>query len=295
MRERRRRPGSRRAGRVLGLNARNLLYIQRLNHRRHFPLADDKVRTKEILTQHGVPVPETLAILSTMAEVSRAAELLRGAGEFVVKPARGRQGGGVLVFTGSEGEMFRTAGGALMSWDDLRTAMGDILFGVHSYGEADVVLVERRIHPHPRLSFAGVPGLPDVRIIMLLGRPVMAMLRVPTRASGGRANLHKGALGIAVRMADGTAFRAEVQRQVHTLHPDNGAPLSGFRLPCWVELLDIARRAAACLPLAYLGVDLAVTSEGTPLVMEVNARPGLEIQNVNGRGLRGLLAWTERS
>ena len=275
-----------RARRVMGINARNLLYVHHYNARRHFPLADDKVLTKEALKAADVPVPETLAVLSNLLEVSHARSLLEEAGEFVIKPARGRQGGGILIIAGHAGGNFLRSGGTAVPWEDLRRAMGDILFGVHSVGQADRVLVERRIRPHPGLGGLAELGLPDIRVILLHGKPAMSMMRVPTRESGGRANLHQGAVGVGLRLSDGKAFRAILRREPVEIHPDNGAPLTGFCLPLWRETLDVARRAARALPLPYLGVDVVLAVETGPLIMEVNVRPGLEIQNVNGRGLR---------
>lgn len=276
----------RRARHVLGMNARNLLYVHGLNPRHHFPLADDKVLTKDALFAAGVPTPITLMELANLLEVTRAHAALEEAGEFVVKPARGRQGGGILVITGRDGDRFRTADGTFLSWPDLRRAMGDILFGVHSFGQSDRVLVERRIRAHPDLGPLGALGLPDVRIILLHGRPAMAMMRVPTCASRGRANLHQGAAGVALRLRDGAALRCVLEGEPATHHPDNGAPLTGFRLPLWEGVVDVARRAAAALPLPYLGVDVVLDAAGGPMVMEVNVRPGLQIQVVNGLGLR---------
>ena len=42
-------------------------------------------------------------------------------------------------------------------------------------------------------------------------------------------------------------------------------------------------------PLGYLGVDLVVDAKLGPQVLEINVRPGLEIQNVNAMGLRLVL------
>lgn len=284
----------RRARRVLGLNARNLLYVQTLNERRNFPLADDKVRTKELFSRAGVPAPRTLAILSTQIEVARARVMLEQAGSFVIKPARGRRGGGVVVITGCGAGTFVTAGGSQVTWDDLRRQMADILFGVHSTGRRDRVLVESRVLAHPELAALAGTGLPDVRVILLRGEPVMAMMRVPTRASSGRANLHQGAAGVALRMSDGLATRCLLKGRPAASHPDTGRPLTGFHVPMWTEVIDVARRAAACLPLPYLGVDVVIAREEGALAMEANLRPGLEIQNVNRRGLRARLTVLER-
>jgi alpha-L-glutamate ligase-like protein len=252
-------------------------------------LADDKVRTKRVLEIVGIPTPTTLAVLETLTEVTAARDLLEETGEFVLKPARGRQGRGILVVVGREAGEFLTLGGERYSWDALRGAMGNILFAVHSVGSADTVLVERRVRPLAAIrEFAG-SGLPDVRIILLHGVPAMAMMRVATRASGGRANLHCGALGVALRLDDGLAFRCVADGAPVEHHPDTGLPMTGFRIPYWDGLLETARRTARAIPLPYLGVDLTLDETAGPMVMEVNVRPGLEIQNVNGRGLRRTL------
>jgi alpha-L-glutamate ligase-like protein len=286
MRNRRRVSLWRRARRVLGLNARNLLYVHSLNPRRHFPLADDKIQMKAALAAASIPFPPTLAVMANLAQVTRAQGLLDSRPDFVIKPARGRQGGGILVVTGREGTDYRLAGGRRLGWDSLRQHMGDILFGVHSVGHADRVLVEERVRAPAALGALAAEGLPDVRIILLRARPALAMMRIPTRASEGRANLHQGAPGVALRLSDGYAYRATIRGAVAPLHPDSGASLTGFTLPGWPEIIDLARRAAAALPLPYLGVDIVLDEHSGPLVMEVNVRPGLEIQNVNRRGLR---------
>lgn len=279
----------RRSRRVLGLNARNLLYVYQLNPRRHFPLADNKIRTKRALLKAGVPAPASLALMTGLAEVSRAKDFLIRTREFVVKPAQGRQGSGIVVITGHDGERFVGPGGRRLTWEDLKRCMGDILFGVHSVGHSDTVLVEKRLRPHAAYGGLAEYGLPDVRVILLHAAPAMAMMRVPTRDSGGRANLHQGAVGLALRLSDGLAFRASIRGTVVSTHPDNGHRLTGFHLDLWDEIVALARRAAACLPLPFLGVDIVLDEEDGPVVMEVNVRPGLEIQNVNGVGLRGRL------
>ena len=279
---------------MLGINARNLLYVHGLNPRRHFPLADDKIRTKQTLVSAGVPVPASLAVLSNVSEVTQARSLLSSSGGFVIKPARGRRGGGILVIASTEAELFIGPGGAPISWEDLRCAMGDILFGVHSFGRDDRVLVERRITAHPGLGALASQGLPDIRVILLRGEPVMAMMRVPTKRSGGRANLHQGALGVGLRLEDGMAMRCVREGESVSSHPDTGAPVTGYGIPLWADVIGVASRAALALPLPYLGVDVVLAEAEGPLVMEVNVRPGLEIQNVNGRGLRNDLEKTAR-
>ena len=171
--------------------------------------------------------------------------------------------------------------------------LADIVFGVHSNQLEDRAFVERRVAPHPLFAALWADGLCDVRIITLRTRPILAMIRVPTAESGGRANLHQGGLGIAVDLGSGRTSRALHRGRTVTHHPESGAPLLGLEVPAWPAVLETARRAAAAVPLGYLGVDVVVDEEAGPLVLEINARPGLEIQNVVGVGLAEALRAAE--
>lgn len=280
-----------RAEHVLGLNARNRMLVKRYNERRHYPLADDKLRTKEILEAHGVPVPRTLDVFANLVEAAAAGPRLRHLRDFVVKPASGRAGLGILVLTRpSTVSGWCDASGRLWSPEAVGRWVSNIIFGNYAHGLSDRALIEVRLEPLPLLQDAPLFGLPDIRVITLRGVPIMSMLRLPTQRSHGKANLHQGAIGVGVDLHDGRMRRATYRGQRIDTHPDSGAALVGRRLPCWSEVLDVARRAAAALPLGYLGIDVAIDAHLGPVVLEANVRPGLEIQNANGRGLRQALA-----
>ena len=113
----------------------------------------------------------------------------------------------------------------------------------------------------------------------------MSMMRVPTDASDGKANLHQGAMGVSVSLADGRTGPGVYRGQQVTRHPDTDALVSGQVLPFWSQLLEHARAAARAMPLKYVGVDLVIDAALGPLMLEVNARPGLQIQVINDTGL----------
>jgi alpha-L-glutamate ligase-like protein len=113
----------------------------------------------------------------------------------------------------------------------------------------------------------------------------MAMLRLPTRRSGGRANLHQGAIGAGVDLVSGITTRAVFCNRLAERHPDTGEPVVGIQVPRWTEVLDIARRVSQAVGLGYLGVDIVIDGRRGPLLLEANARPGLAIQIANGIGL----------
>lgn len=280
---------------VYGINRRNLGLVYPNNQRRDYPCADDKLLAKELFQAAGVPVPETLAICDALFRVPEVVEAVRGRSRFVVKPASGAGGGGILVVGEwvPAREAWRRAGGGELTPAQLARHLADVVFGVHSNQLEDRAFVEARVEPHPVFAALWADGLCDVRVIVMRGRPVMSMIRVPTAESGGRANLHQGGLGIAVELETGRTFRAVHRGAEVARHPESGAPLVGLALPAWPDVLDVARRAARAVPLGYVGVDVVVDRDRGPLVLEINARPGLEIQNVNGAGLGAALSRAE--
>lgn len=154
---------------------------------------------------------------------------------------------------------------------------------------ADAALMEPLIHSHPEMDRLSYQGLPDVRVICIREKPVLAMLRLPTQASGGRANLHQKATGAAVDLDTGTVQRAWCKGTALTEHPDTGHRLVDAQVPHWETILDAAGRCADATGLNYLGADIVIDRDRGPLILEVNARPGLQIQNVTGRGLLEVL------
>jgi alpha-L-glutamate ligase-like protein len=113
----------------------------------------------------------------------------------------------------------------------------------------------------------------------------MAMVRLPTRASDGKANLHQGAVGAGVDIALGETLTGVLKNDVVDDHPDTGALIAGLRIPQWDFILESAARGYEVTGLGYLGVDMVIDADRGPLMLEMNARPGLNIQIANGTGL----------
>lgn len=288
----------RRAG-VLGINQRNTHLTLPLNPRRRYPLVDDKALTKELCQQHGIPVPALYAVIERFGAVKHLDRLAADRPEFVIKPARGAGGRGVLVIQQHDGRTFVRSTGDVLTLADVRYHASTILSGLHSLGGLpDRVIIEQRIRPHPVFAPVSVGGTPDVRIIVYDGRPVMAMMRLPTHESSGRANLHQGAVGVGINMATGVTTHAVCHDRPIARHPDTDAPLRGLAVPAWSRQLAIAMRLADVVSLGYIGVDLVIDPDVGPVVLEANARPGLAIQIANRWGLlhslRERLAGRER-
>jgi alpha-L-glutamate ligase-like protein len=271
---------------VLGMNRRNAAYVLDHNPRARFPLVDDKLRMHDLCRRIGVPTPAVYAAVTSYGELGRLPGLLGDRGDFVVKPNRGSAGRGVLVLTGRAGAGYRRHNGEVLSPAALRQHLSDTLSGMYSLGgHPDAALIQQRVRLHPAFAAVTHKGIPDVRVILFRGEPAMAMLRLPTRQSGGRANLHQGGIGTGVDLATGVTHHAVQRDRLVERHPDTGRPVVGLRVPCWDAVLAMSRRVASAVGLGYLGVDVVVDADQGPLLLEANARPGLAIQIANGQGL----------
>lgn len=269
---------------VLAINRRNLEYVYPHNPRASYELADNKVRTKEVMRAAGVSVPETYRVYGKVYQLIRLQQDLEAYTDFVIKPARGRAGGGILVITGREQGDWLTLDGVRLNKADLQKHISDIIFGIYSFDLSDQAIVEQRIEQHSGMDALSPIGMADVRVVMFQDRPAMAMTRVPTRLSGGKANLHLGAVGVGIDMASGSTVHADYEGREISAHPDTGTDLVGIAIPHWEPLLEMSVQAAVAVPLKYLGVDIVVTQNG-PILLEINARAGLNIQNANSSGL----------
>lgn len=279
-------PSELREAGILGINQRNLAFIQESNPRELYPRVDDKTITKEICHTAGIPVPETYCVIRRNGDIPRFLDLIGDRSEFVVKPSTGAAGRGIVVIAQRKGSDFETPSGRVVTWADLRYHLSTILSGLYSLGgQSDKAIVEQRIIVHPDLERISVGGTPDVRIILYRRVPVMAMVRLPTRQSQGRANLHQGAAAAAVHLVSGRTFGGVLKNRLISRHPDTGELIGGLEIPGWQDLLAAAMKLSDALEMGYIGVDFVIDAEVGPVVLEANARPGLAIQVAHRMGL----------
>jgi alpha-L-glutamate ligase-like protein len=244
------------------------------NPRAHYRIVDEKLATKALAHAAGVPCPQTYAAVTSFGDLGRVLDpVLAAHHTFVIKPNRGAAGRGVLVLErGAHGD-WRRASGTPVSLLDMRFHLTSILSGLYSLSELpDHAILEQRIFPHPFFKDITWQGTPDLRIILYHTIPVMAMMRLPTRQSDGRANLHQGAVGLGVAIARGETRSGVCRSRRVTLHPDTGAPLHGLHVPDWQRALDMSRTLAQRIPLKYIGVDLMLDAVHGPMMIEANAR-----------------------
>ena len=279
---------------VIGINRRNADYVLVYNRRRYYPLVDDKLQTKLIAEKAGIPIPPLYGKIEFPHEARRLPEIVERHRDFVIKPAQGSGGDGILVVVGRTGNLYRLADGDHMSDDDMVYHVNTILAGTFSLGgQGDRALIEHRINSDPLFDAISYRGVPDIRIVSLLGVPVMAMLRLPTRMSRGKANLHQGAIGVGISIDEGKTLTAVWRNGVIEVHPDTEVPVMGLQIPNWGSLLEMAARAYELTHLGYQGIDIVLDREKGPLMLELNARPGLNIQIANREGLGHRLALVE--
>lgn len=286
---------------VLGMNTRNVSFTRPANSRKARRIADSKLRTKRYLKAAGLPVPKTFAVIHDLDEL-KSFDWEKLPKSFVLKPNRGTHGQGILLVYGKSRSNNHWIGteGKRVTISDLKTHIAGILEGKFSMGNApDIAFFEERIKPNPNLKPFFYKGLPDVRVLVYNQVPVMAAIRLPTKSSGGKANVHAGAMYAGLDMATGISTQAVV-RKTYSLIPDTynviertvdppHTELKGIKIPKWTKVLKIAVEAQIATGLGYAGVDITLDRDKGPVILELNARPGLAIQHANLDGLKARL------
>lgn len=279
---------------IMGMNQRNVDYIARYNDRRYYPLVDDKLKTKHAAIKAGISVPTLIGKVSHQFEIKPALERLKQLNQFVVKPAQGSGGKGILVITGRDGEYFLKPSGDRISLMDVQRHISNTLSGLYSLGgRNDVAMVEELVNFDPRFNDYSYQGVPDIRVIIFKGFPVMAMMRCSTESSDGKANLHQGAVGVGLSIATGKSLFAVQNDRLITHHPDTNKSFEELDIPHWETILTLSASCFEMTHLGYLGADIVLDNELGPLILEVNARPGLAIQIANQIGLKHRLETIE--
>jgi len=273
---------------ILGINARNQKYLR--TPKKALRILDSKLLTKKILKENNLPVLETIGVIKTRKELFNFRwEVLPSA--FASKPNRGLGGEGIIVVYGKKkGRTEPTwikATGILVTKKEIESHILDILDGNFSmFSLPDVAFFEERAKIIKELKPYSFKGIPDIRVIIYRGIPVMAMLRLPTRESAGRANLHSGGIGVGIDLATGSTTNAIYHQKLIDYYPGTRYLLRGIKIPFFKRILNLAIQVQKLLKVSFLGIDIVIDREKGPVVLELNARPGLQIQMANLAGLR---------
>lgn len=270
---------------ILGMNARNINYIGKYNDRKNFPMVDNKLITKQIAIEHNIDVPKLLGSISYQVEIKDFEKLIENKTGFVVKPAQGSGGKGILVITNRVGNKFYKPSGEELGIKDIRRHISNILSGLYSLGgRNDIAMFESLVDFDNAFDGFSYEGVPDVRVIVYRGYPAMAMMRLSTSQSDGKANLHQGAVGVGIDIVSGHAISAVQHDNPVTLHPDTNKVLKELKVPFWDKILNLSAKCYEMTDMGYLGADIVIDKTQGPLILELNARPGLAIQIANDLG-----------
>lgn len=288
---------------VLGLNSRNHLYTSRYNSRAGKRIANSKLKTKKVLGKTGIRVPKIYQVINSQEELERF-DLFTLPRDFVVKPDNGLGGQGIMVVEkqGVYAGEWITSKGDTVGSEDLRLHMADILAGQYSMDDLpDIAYIEERVRVHPVFRRYSYHGTPDIRVIVFNKVPVMSYVRLPTEESGGRANLFQGAAAVGIDMATGITTYGVHHAKPTEFFPGSRRKLAGIQIPQWDEILETAIAASEAVNLGYMAADIVLQPPRTeksskveldksvPMILELNAQPGLKIQIANRAGLRDRL------
>ena len=275
---------------VIGINERNVKYVSALNPRKYLVRVDDKLITKELAKDTGIPTPELYGVIANARDMKNLENMVNHPDGFVVKPAQGSQGKGILVVDSPLKGGWRMSSGRRITLDDMKFQINNMISGMYSLGgQPDKAMIEYRVKFDDVFGKVSFKGVPDMRVIVLKGIPVFAMLRLPTAESDGKANLHKGGVGAGIDLVTGLTMRAMQHDALIDIHPDTAHPLENIQAPYWDDILLMAAKSYETTGLGYIGVDIVLDREKGPLLLELNARPGISIQIANRRGLRFVL------
>lgn len=273
---------------ILGLNARSQLFAYKYNPLRGKKIADSKIQTERVLLKAKVPMPKIYAKFKNPEDVVNLnPKILPDA--FAIKPSRGLGGEGIIVIKkkSKDGKFWISTQREKISLDDIKLHILDILEGAYSMRtEPDVAFIQEYVGRHKAFRRWAYRGTPDIRVVVFNKVPVMAMLRLPTRESQGRANLHQGAVGVGVDIATGISTKAIWHGEQIVYKPGTTRKLRGIKIPNWKQILETAVKGQIASGLGYLGVDIILHPEKGPMVLELNAQPGLQIQLANMEGLK---------
>lgn len=282
------------------MNERNIAFIRPNNSRRSKQIADDKLLTKKVLRKAEIPTPKLLGKIETKEDL-RNFDFDKLPKSFVVKPVSGLEGGGIEIFYNRNnlGDWIRSDK-SRASVGYLKSHIENILDGRYSIGNIpDKVFFEERVKNHRAFRYYTYKGIPDIRVIVYNGVPIMSYLRLPTKESDGKANMAIGAIGAGIDMSTGVTTYGVLGKSaggkgyyIENI-PGTNLKVSGLKVPYWNKILEYSIQAQKATGLMFGGFDFLIDREIGPVLVEMNARPGLSIQLSNKDGIRWRLKKVE--
>lgn len=288
---------------ILGMNARNILFVSRYNKGLGKKIANHKLLTKSTLQKAKLATPKLYRVFRKIEEIDKFDFIKKLPESFVIKPDNSLGGEGIMVIEkhGKYAGEWITTTGEKKTIGDFKLLIRDILEGRFSMkNQPDIAFVEERIRIHPAFSKVCWGGTPDIGVLVFNKVPVMAYLRLPTKESGGRANMFQGAIACGIDIATGITIHAVKWTHSIKFFPGTRRKLTGIKIPEWDEVLKLAINCQIAIPkLGFMRADIVLQpslkkpGKTFPKVLELNAQPGLKIQLANRAGLRRRLERVE--
>ncbi len=279
---------------ILGMNAR--YRYTKLNPASARKYGFSKLLTKQMLEEHNIATPKIFHIFKTIQDVEEINwEAIPV--PFVIKPVSGSAGKGVWIIkkkVPNEAKWMNQEN-EIISRSDLILHVENILDGEFStWGSNHRAMIEELIPPHPSLAKYAYKGTPDIRVVVFNQVPVMAMARIPTPESQGRANLDKGAIALGIDLATGsTTYGLKGKKEYIKYFPGTKRKVRGILIPQWKQVLETAVKASLAAGFVYMGADIFIHPDRGPMIVELNVFPGLSIQMANKAGLKRRLQRVE--
>jgi hypothetical protein len=242
-------------------------------------LTEDKWLSYDFLGKHGVPVPETVAVVDRslrsfgsvpkVDSVSRLRKLLRNtdALPLFAKPNDGIGSYGTFIVTGGDDTHVFLERSEPVTYE----ALLDEIVGQQTY------LLQPCLRNHSVLSNFS-PYLATVRTVNLIKADNVAtpfyVAKIPSPDNIADNFWRDGNVLADIDPLNGEIRRAVVRRtqgiEERIEHPGTGNRLVGLQLPFWEALKRVNRICAELFaPVRYQSLDIAITQTG-PVVVEVN-------------------------
>jgi len=314
---------------ILGNNARNLLYIKKFNNKKGIRLANNKLQTKDFLVERGIPFAKTYGIISNRKELYEFDFSYLPKKNFVVKPNHGSKWQGVYIVKyieeqhpesySKEEKNISSQSKLQKRWDtikkmffqkfedhhhhgkyqiweniltdqEFRRYLLDILDGKYSMTLGwDKIIIEEKLIAGELFKDFCEYGLADIRVIVFNLVPVATMIRVPTKKSGGKANLAQWGLWFGIEVGSGKITSLLWKNKIYKeIFPKKFAHFQNKKIPYRNDILFLSSKVQYFVNLWYLALDRVITNEW-PKLLEINARAWLEVQKVSDTKLKNIL------
>lgn len=254
---------------------------------------EDKARFATWCREQGL---EHVPVWAEVGPDDVASPLALPEGDVVLKPAGGRGGVGVEIWTRESG-LLRGPDGRLLEEADFRAM-------VLERAREGAWLIQSRLANLPELSRLSPGALMTFRVIT--GRPpdgppevLLVALGIPLSGTAAVDNLHAGAIAASVDVGSGVlSAGARVAAgdavTVYHHHPETGERITGRSVPGVTAAVDLALRAHRCTTtVAFVGWDVVPTADGACL-LEANLawNAGIQTATSTPLGATQYVPWT---